>query len=345
MTATRRFGIGIVGAGMAARPHALALKALTERIEVRGVYRRDPAARAAFCAEHGFPPAESLQALLDDAAVDALLILTPPNAREALVEAAARAGKHVLMEKPVERTTEAAERIVGTCDAAGVKLGIIFQHRYRAASQKLGDLMRTGSLGAVQAVQLSVPWWRPQSYYDQPGRGTFAQDGGGVLLTQAIHSLDLMLSLCGPVAEVAAIAATTGIHRMETEDFAGAGLRFANRAAGALMATTALYPGGAETLVLGCERATATLKAGTLTLDWLDGRQQSFGEQTGASGGGADPMAFPFAWHQAQIEDFVAAVQAGRDPISSGHTALNVHRLIDALLTSSREGRTTEVAR
>jgi UDP-N-acetyl-2-amino-2-deoxyglucuronate dehydrogenase len=193
-------------------------------------------------------------------------------------------------------------------------------------------------------VHLNVPWWRPQSYYDQPGRGTLAQDGGGVLLTQAIHSLDLMLSLCGPVESVAAIAATTGLHRMETEDFVGAGLRFANGAAGALMATTAFYPGGAETLVLACDKATATLAAGTLTLDWRDGRHEIFGEERGASGGGADPMAFPFDWHQAQIAEFVDAVRAGRDPLSNGKTALRVHRLIDALLASSREGRQLPVA-
>jgi len=339
----RRFGIGIVGAGMAAKPHALALGALHGQVDVRGVYRRDATAGAAFCAEYGFPPAQNLEALLDDEAVDALLILTPPNAREELVAAAARAGKHVLMEKPVERTTPAAERIVALCEAAGVRLGIIFQHRFRAASRKLAELMAEGALGRLQAVQLSVPWWRPQSYYDQPGRGTLAQDGGGVLLTQAIHSLDLMLSLCGPVSRVAAVAATTGMHRMETEDFAGAGLRFENGAAGALMATTALYPGGAEMLVLGCDKATATLKAGTLTLDWLDGRAESFGEQRSDSGGGADPMAFPFDWHKAQIAEFAEAVQAGRDPVSNGRTALRVHRLIDALIASSREGRIVEV--
>lgn len=344
MANERRFGLGIIGAGMAARPHALALEALSERIDVRGVYRRDPAARAAFCAEYGFPPAANLEAMLADPAVDALLILTPPNAREDLVMAAARAGKHVLMEKPVERTVAAAERIVSTCEAAGVRLGIIFQHRFRPASQKLAHLMREGSLGPLQAAQLSVPWWRPQSYYDQPGRGTFTQDGGGVLLTQAIHALDLMLSLTGPVQRVAAIAATTGMHRMETEDFVGAGLHFANGAAGALMATTALYPGGREMLVLGCEKATATLKAGTLTLDWLDGRQETFGAQGSGSGGGADPMAFPYDWHKAQIEEFVDAVQAGRDPVSNGRTALRVHRLIDALLRSSREGQQVEVA-
>ena len=344
MVAERRFGIGVVGAGMAAKPHALALKALAESVEVRGVYRRDAAAKAAFCAEYGLPPADSLQALLEDPLVDAFLVLTPPNARQEVVAAAARAGKHVLMEKPVERTTVAAERLVQGCAAAGVKLGIIFQHRFRPAAQRLAALLADNALGPLQAVQLVVPWWRPQAYYDQPGRGTLEQDGGGVLITQAIHQLDLMLSLTGPVASVAAIAATTGLHRMQAEDFVGAGLRFANGAAGALMATTALYPGGAETLVLACERATATLGGGTLRLDWLDGRSEQFGGEPAASGGGADPMAFPFDWHKALIADFVTAVRAGREPVAQGRDALAVHRLIDALLESSREGREARVA-
>jgi predicted dehydrogenase len=338
------FGIGMVGAGMASKPHALALKALAGVVEVRGVFRRDAAKRVAFAAEYGFPAAESYEALLDDSKVDAILILTPPNAREELVAKAAKAGKHVLMEKPVERTTEAAERIVRLADEARIRLGIMFQHRFRAASQKFASLVAEGALGRLQAAQLTVPWWRPQSYYDQPGRGTLAQDGGGVLITQAIHSLDLLLSLAGPVAEVAALAATTGLHRMETEDFVGAGLRFANGASGALMATTAFYPGGAEAIVLACDRAVATLSGGVLKLDWLDGRSESFGEEKSASGGGADPMAFPFDWHKAQIIEFVDAVRAGRDPASNGHTALGVHRLIDALMQSSREGRRVMVS-
>lgn len=338
------FGIGVVGAGMASKPHAMALQTLSGTVAVRGVFRRDAAQRRSFCTEYGFPEADSLEALLEDPTVHALLVLTPPNARELIVAAAAAAGKHVLMEKPVERTTAGAERIVETCEAAGVRLGVIFQHRFRAGSRQLARLLQEGSLGAVQAVHLDVPWWRPQSYYNQPGRGTLAQDGGGVLLTQAIHSLDLMLSLCGPVERVAAIAATTGLHQMETEDFVGAGLRFVSGAPGSLMATTAFYPGGAERLVLGCARATATLAAGTLTLDWQDGRHEVHGEPPNASGGGADPMAFPFDWHQAQIAEFVDAARAGRDPLSNGRTALRVHRLIDALLASSREGRQVAVA-
>ena len=110
--------------------------------------------------------------------------------------------------------------------------------------------------GALEAVHLVVPWWRPQEgYYDQPGRGTLAQDGGGVLITQAIHSLDLMLSLCGEVSAVTAMAKTTRLHQMETEDFVSAGLEFANGAVGAVMATTASFPGGPESLTLNFARA------------------------------------------------------------------------------------------
>jgi len=338
-----RIGLGLVGAGMGAKPHALALVALGDEVAVRGVYRRDKAAREAFCAEYGFPPAESLDALLYDPDIDALLVLTPPNAREEIVTAAAKAGKHILMEKPVERTTATAERIVSACEAAGVTLGIVFQHRFRAASQALAAAVAEKRYGALQAVHLVVPWWRPQEgYYDKPGRGTLAQDGGGVLITQAIHSLDLMLSLAGPVREVVALAATTGLHRMETEDFVSAGLAFANGAAGALMATTANYPGGPESLTLNFDKASATLAAGTLTVSWLDGRHESIGEPS-EGGGGADPMAFPFDWHQALIADFLQAIRTGRRPLSNGRTALEVHRLIDALLMSAREGRRVEV--
>lgn len=336
----RRLGIGVVGAGMAAKPHALALRALADQVEVRGVWRRDAAALGQFCDTYGFPAAASYEALLDDSGIEAILILTPPNAREELVAAAARAGKHVLMEKPVERTTAAAERIVASCAAAGVTLGIIFQHRFRAASKALAALVAEGQPGPLEVVHLVVPWWRAQEgYYDKPGRGTVAQDGGGVLITQAIHSLDLMLSLTGPVSAVTALAATTRLHRMETEDFVSAGLEFANGAVGGLMATTAAFPGGAESLTLGFAKASATLSGGTLTLAWHDGRTETIGEGASSSGGGADPMAFPYDWHMAQIADFAEAIRAGRQPVSTGKTALAVHRLIDALIASSREGR------
>ncbi|MGB3336252.1 MAG: Gfo/Idh/MocA family oxidoreductase [Devosia sp.] len=339
MSAEKRFGLGVVGAGMGAKPHALALQSLAGSIDVRGVYRRNRAELESFCQTYGFPAAENYEALLADPGVEAILVLTTPNAREELVAAAARAGKHVLMEKPVERTLKAAERIVDTCDAAGIKLGIIFQHRFRRASRYLAEAVAEGRYGRLEAVHLVVPWWRPQAgYYDQPGRGTVAQDGGGVLITQAIHSLDLMLSLCGEVDAVTAMAKTTRLHQMETEDFVSAGLEFTNGAVGAVMATTANFPGGPESLTLNFAQATATLTAGNLTIRTMAGETITEGEAS-QGGGGADPMAFPFDWHAAQIADFAEAVRHDRQPLSNGHTALRVHRLIDAMTTSAREGR------
>lgn len=334
----RPFGFGVVGAGMGAKPHALALQSLAPDIAVIGVYRRDAALRAQFCAQYGFPQAESLQALLDDPAVDALLVLTPPNARADIVAAAAKAGKAVLLEKPIERTLSAAESIVDTARSAGISLGVIFQHRFRRASRYLAEAIAETRYGRLEAVHLVVPWWRPQSYYDQPGRGTLAQDGGGVLLTQAIHSLDLMLSLCGDVSAVTAMARTTRLHQMETEDFVSAGLEFANGAVGAVMATTAGFPGGPESLTLHFAEASATLTAGNLTIKTMTGETITEGDAT-QGGGGADPMAFPFDWHAAQIADFAEAVRQGRPPVSTGDTALRVHRLIDAMTRSSAEGR------
>jgi predicted dehydrogenase len=287
---------------------------------------------------------DRLDAIAADPALDLVLILTPPDSHLELVRRFAAAGKHILLEKPLATSTDRAEALVNTAKAAGVRLGVVFQYRFRAASQALIQAIDAGRLGQLAAVSVVCPWWRPQSYYDQPGRGTLERDGGGVLISQAIHALDLMLSLIGPVAEVAAIAGTSAMHRMPTEDFVGAGLTFASGALGGLIATTASYPGDAERLVLTGSAGSAVLESGTATLRWLDGREERVGEPA-ATGGGADPMAFPHDWHRSVITDFLDALDEGRPPRVTAREALRVHRLIDALLTSSAEGRRMAVVR
>ncbi|WP_136659751.1 Gfo/Idh/MocA family oxidoreductase [Nitratireductor sp. XY-223] len=336
------FGIGVIGTGMAAAPHARALVDLRPSLEVRGVFSRNPEKRAAFAEEYGFPGAESVDTLADDPTLNAVILITPPSERIELVRRFAEAGKHILMEKPVERTSLAAREIVTICEQNGVRLGIVFQHRFRQASIALKERIDSGVLGAVGLVRVSVPWWREQAYYDEPGRGTYARDGGGVLISQAIHTLDLMLSIAGPVNEVQAVAVTTPFHSMEAEDFVAGGMRFENGAAGSLMATTAAYPGGAESITIDCKEASAHLQSGTLTLNWRDGRVETVGEAAG-TGGGADPMAFPHDWHRDLIRDFVAAAKSGREPAVTGRDALRVHYLIDALIQSSHEGRAVKV--
>ena len=330
--------IAVIGLGMAVTPHARSLVDLGDRVEVAHAFSRSAERRRAFAERFDFPLADDLELIVSDASVSAVMILTPPATHQELALRFAAAGKHILLEKPLERSTERAEALVQAAEAAGVRLGVVFQSRFREASLALKRRLEQGALGELAAANVVCPWWRPQSYYDEPGRGTLARDGGGVLITQAIHTLDLALSLTGPVAEVAALAGTTRLHRMETEDFAGAGLRFANGALGSLFATTAEYPGFPERIELIGTRATAVLAAGVVTIHHHDGRHETIGEEQ-STGGGADPMAFPHDAHRALLTEFLDALDQDRQPKPSGREALEVHRLIDAVLRSSEVGR------
>lgn len=333
--------LAVIGLGMASKPHLAALKQLAPDVEVLGVYARSSERRAQVSQAWGWPAFDSLE---DIAASDAdgAILITPPNGRAESVAALARAGKAILTEKPVERDLARATAIVELCEAAGVPLGLVLQHRFRAGAEALSTLIASGKAGRLNMVRVTLPWWRDQSYYDQPGRGRYSVDGGGVLLTQAIHVLDLMLSLTGPVTEVSAMTATTDLHQMEAEDFATAGLRFESGAIGSVVATTSAFPGDAETLILDCERASLQLTAGELVIHWRDGRTETVGEVTG-TGGGSDPMDFPCDWHRDLIADFADALRQGRPPRITGREALCVHRLIDAIERSARSGSVARV--
>jgi UDP-N-acetyl-2-amino-2-deoxyglucuronate dehydrogenase len=335
--------VAIVGLGMAVAPHARSLLDLKDRVEIAAAFSRSPERTAAFAKEFAVPTTNDLDAVLADKSISAVLILTPPWSHLDLVRRFAASGKHILLEKPVEATTARAVELVDAYRRAGVTLAMMLQHRFRPASRALADLCAAGGLGHLVAASVSIRWWRPQSYYDEPGRGTLARDGGGVLLTQAIHTLDLFLSLVGAVSEVAAFAGTSALHRMETEDIVGAGLRFANGAIGTLDATTASYPGFPERIEIVGGKATAVLTGGALDIFYQDGRREQIAGSE-ATGGGADPMAFSHEAHRAAITDFLDAIDHGRAPRVSGAAALAVHRLIDALLRSARERRAVAVA-
>jgi predicted dehydrogenase len=254
-----------------------------------------------------------------------------------LIEKLAKAGKHILLEKPVARTTSEAARVVEICERAGVTLGIVFQHRMRAPSKTAAQRVASGELGKMGYVEIAAPLWRDQSYYDELGRGTYARDGGGVLITQAIHTIDLALSLTGPVTTVQAMTATTLLHQMEAEDLAVAGLRFASGAVGSLVASTASFPQGKETITLHFERGSLRLSADALHLSWRDGRRDEETLEMGSAGEDG-PNVDNHEWHQLIIEDFVDAVCAGRAPMVTGREALASHRLIEAIEHSSRKG-------
>ena len=329
---------GIIGLGMALKPHALSLKDLGDRVEVAAAFapsreRRDQAAKT-----YGLPLVDSLDAVLGDRSIDCVLILAPPWTHSELVQRAASAGKHILLEKPVEVNAQRATALVETCERAGKQLAIVFQHRFRPASLKLAELLRADALGKVLTASASIRWWRPPEYFAQPGRGMFARDGGGVLLTQAIHTLDLLLHLVGPAAEVSAYVDTSPLRRIDTEDVVAGAVRYANGASGVIDATTVTFPGYPERIEIGGTKGSAVLEVENLTVNFTNGERMSL-VGAAAGGGGADPMAFSHEHHRRLHAEFLDAVDQGREPTNSGRSALRVHQLIDALLTSGRERR------
>ena len=335
--------IGIIGLGMASAPHARSLQDLKERVEVKAAFSPSAERRKAFAEAYGFALADSADAIFSDSSIDAVLLLTPPNTHLDLVRRAALAGKHVLLEKPLEISRERAEDLVAVAENAGVKLGVVLQHRFRPISTALAGLIRDGRLGDIVSASARLYNWRPQSYYDQPGRGTRARDGGGVLLTQAIHTLDLMISLAGLPVEVTGYAATSPVHRMETEDLAFAATRLENGGIGAISATTSAYPGIPDAVDIIGTKGMARIEGAKMIAHFHDGTEEIVNDGALGGGAGADPMAFPHHHHRAVIEDFLDAIEGDRDPAVTGREALKVHRLIAAILRSSETGERAEV--
>ncbi|QDC09626.1 Gfo/Idh/MocA family oxidoreductase [Oceanicola sp. D3] len=333
----RRVGVALLGAGMIAKSHVAALSAAGDRLRLEAVVSRHPE-RAGYLAALYDGPAPSfisqIGEVIDDPAIEMVIVATPPSVRAEVIAPLAEAGKHILLEKPVGRTLGEAEEVVEICERAGVALGVVFQHRVRASSRAAAELIASGALGALGVVEIAVPAWREQSYYDELGRGTYARDGGGVVITNAIHSIDLALSLTGPVAQVQAMMATSKLHRMEAEDFAVAGLRFANGAVGSLVASTAMFPQRSETVALHFEQASLRIGRDGVVVNWRDGREEVLGAEEVKK----------HDWHQRVIEDFAAAIREERAPLVTGREALAAHRLIEAIEASSRDGKSVDLS-
>lgn len=323
--------IALVGLGPAALPHLRSLQDLNDRIELRYAFARDPRVDRIQPYTGPVRLTDSLELILQDHEVQAVIVATPPSTHLEICERCFAAGKHVLLEKPIELNLERATRLLELATLAGLQLGVVLQHRFRQASQVLQKLLMDGRLGEVQAASVRVPWWRSQAYYNEPGRGTFARDGSGVLLTQAIHTLDLFRALVGVQSVKSAVVRQTQLHQMETEDHVSALLVLGNGAPGDLMATTAMYPGFPETIEIIGTLGSARLTGGNLQVHFLEGAPVIISSE-GGTGSGANPMDFSHEPHRELITDFMQAISEKRAPSVSGAEALKTQALISELL-------------
>jgi len=310
----KRYGFVILGTGLIARFHARAVLD-TPGAELRGVCSRTQAAADEFAASYGCGAYTDLEQMLAAPGVDVLLIATPSGAHLEPALAAARAGVHVLCEKPLEISLARARQMMAAHAAAGTQLGCIFQLRHIPALQPIRQAVSRGRFGTITHAAVYVPWWREPSYYRESGwHGTKALDGGGALMNQAIHMIDLLCSLMPPVRRVTGVISSAGHPWIEVEDAASAALLFEGGAIGTIVGTTSAWPGSPRRLEL-------TGTGGTVVLE--DDHLRRFEFREGCAGddeirrvyaggaersGAADPGAMDHLRHAACVQGFVKAL-------------------------------------
>jgi predicted dehydrogenase len=336
-------GFGIVGTGVIAALHAAAIKTLPGA-RLAAVTDVVPGAAGTFAAARGCAAEPDLDALLARPDVDVVCVCVPSGLHAEIGVRAARAGKHLAVEKPVDVTLAAADRLIKAARDAGVALTVISQHRFDPGLIELRRLIGEGALGRLVLGEASTKWYRTQAYYDSAGwRGTWAMDGGS-LMNQGVHYVDLLRWCMGPVTEVTAVCATQA-HQVEVEDTALALVRFASGAVGTIMSTTAAYPGFPQRLEITGTGGTVIVEDGRITRRALTGQDDHGPGGTGeaSAGAAADPAAIEVASHAAQLADLLAAVAGGREPAVGGQDGRDALEIICAVYESARTGRSVSL--
>jgi UDP-N-acetyl-2-amino-2-deoxyglucuronate dehydrogenase len=347
---TREYRFGIIGLGMISHFHAKAIQAM-KGARLVAVASRSKAKASEFAAQYGAEGLGSYRALAERDDIDIVTICTPSGAHLEPAILAAERGKHILCEKPLEVTLPRLDRMIEVCRRRRVRLGGIFPSRTSEVYQRIKRAVDAGRLGRITLGSAYVKWWRPQSYYDSAAwRGTQKLDGGGCLMNQGIHTIDLLQWFMGPAVEVRAFTARLAHTRIEVEDAAAAAIRFKNGALGVIEGATSAWPGHAKRIELcGDQGGVATREDDLVTWTFAKAAKSDaallarLGARDTGKGGAADPKAISFVGHQRQFEDFVAALRTGRAPMVDGREGRKAVELILAIYKSARSGKTVRL--
>jgi predicted dehydrogenase len=289
---------------------------------------------------------ENIEQMLSHPGLDIVCICTPSGAHMEPAVQGARAGKHVVVEKPLEITLPRCDAIIDACDASGVRLCTIFPSRFTPANIRLREAIDAGRFGRLTLGDTHVKWWRSQQYYDSGGwRGTWELDGGGALMNQAIHNVDLLYWLMGDVVSIVAQTAMLAHLRIEVEDTAVASLRFKNGALGIIEAATSAYPGLLKRIEIHGDRGSARVEQDDITLWEFQEKVPSDNEifaamavQSGFKAGASDPRGITHIGHRDQLSDFVQSIEHGRAPLVDGKEGRKSVEIIRAIYKSAETG-------
>src|SRR5713101_3713404 len=329
--------IGLIGGGNITETHARAARAIRS-VELSAVHGTNAEKIARLCREHGGTPYQDFDAFLKHRPMDLVIIGSPSGLHATQGIAAARHGLHVLTEKPIEISTARADALIEAAKQSKVQLGVIFQDRLKPHIRQLKNWLDQGLLGKLLFVDARVKWYRPPEYYaNSRWRGTLALDGGGTLINQGVHTVDLLLWLLGDVVRVQARTATQ-LHKIEAEDTAVAMLEFASGALGILLATTAAYPGYPRRVEISGTEGTVILEHDRIIAADLRNPPPDFANMsTGDSNQSASSAAVTdISGHQAILEDFLQAIANNTQPICNGREGRRSLALVESIYSSAR---------
>ena len=331
-------GFGVVGCGLIGKVQSEAIQSIAGA-QLVAVCGREEARTAEFAARFGATGYTDYEAFLRHPGLRIVNVCTPSGLHAEQGIRAAEAGKHVLVEKPIEISLERAGALIAACDRAGVKLGVIFQSRFLPAARRIKQAIDEGRLGRLMLGDAIVKWYRAPEYYgDGSWHGTMAMDGGGALINQAIHTVDLLQWMMGPVETAFAMKSALRYPHIETEDTLVGSLRFSSGALGVVQAATSVRPGFKRRVEISGERGTVILDGDAIGCWAIDGEDatDTGGEQI--TDGSADPAAISNEGHRRQIEDMMQAVMEDRAPMIDGREGRRSLEVVSALYESARQG-------
>ncbi len=346
----KTYGFGIIGCGMISDFHAAAISEL-EHGQLVGVSSRNTDNAKRLTDKYNVEGYSDYNELLKRSDLDIVCICTPSGAHLEPAIATAEAGKHVVVEKPLEITLQRCDEIIQACDETGVQLCAIFNSRFTEGAELVKSTIESGRFGKLTLGDAYIKWFRSQEYYDSGGwRGTWDLDGGGALMNQSIHAIDLLQYFMGPVKSVQAFTDTLAHERIEVEDVAVAALRFENGALGVIEGTTAAYPGMFKKTEICGTKGTAILEEEDIVKWEFDPElpedsqiREKFAQQTDTGGGASDPRAINHANHRRQLENLINGLENDATILVDGREGRKAVEIILAIYQSSREGRIVEL--